>query len=98
VTEPAGQPLKAAVSPVVNFTTYNQFVFLNFIDASIAHTDAGTAHGTSQQANVTQNASVREWNLALVAFTVLDNQNGTSSPSTTVTRINVIPQSAMTPD
>src|SRR5262249_54361293 len=74
-------------------TTYNQFIFLNFVDASIAHTDAALAHGTSSQGFVGQNASVREFNTALVVFTVVDNANGTSAPGATVTRVNAAPLS-----
>jgi len=99
-TQPA-QPLAAAESPLGTFTTYNQFVFANFVDASIAHTDQTGLSGNftdNRRQFVVQNASVREFNLALLAFTVTDNGTGTSTVGGTAQRLSVVPTSAMDTD
>lgn len=98
-TEPSGQPLKAAQSPTVNFHTYNQFAFFNFIDASIAHTDAGTAlsNGSALAGQVSQNAAVREFNTALLVFTATDSTNGVSTVAAP-TRLMTVASSSLKPD
>jgi len=96
-TEPAGQPLKAAISPMPTFGVYNQYVFMNYLDASIAHTAASDTL-SNLQPFVTQNASVREFNTALIVWTAADNQDGTSTVGTTPTRLNVVPLTTLKPD
>jgi hypothetical protein len=97
LTEPQPQPLKAAVSPICDFSTYNQFVFFNFMDASICHVDPGAVHDLMNEPQVTDNASVREFNLALLVYAANDAGNGTSALGAP-TRLNVVPTSTMTAD
>jgi hypothetical protein len=97
LTEPQPQPLKAAVSPVADFSTYNQFVFFNFMDASICHVDPGAVHNLMNETQTTDNASVREFNLMLLTYAANDAGNGTSALGAP-TRVNVVPTSTMTAD